>query len=361
MPVPVPLLSKPLAHPVFKPSQTGGNPGNAKHSVFQHLSHTLPISPIGRPPSFGTREEWINSLPPWRKSKPRGIWEDDARIGGARGELNFSEGFMEAPNASFVRGTHAHVRLPPLCTLQYSSFTSVSPETGLRQRCDEEADDEMSSDCSLMDQCHYDNESQWSASSPNERVEMVASEAQFGMVEDRPGWHRDDGVVFEEQVYEKGAFSPIYEDDSPQMLDGPDATSSPIGPTTPFGEFVDRVVAASQPYTSLEAFHVADDLVEHEGHYQYTDTAHGRYYQYPPYQDDVKELPPAPEPKVATPSTTISYKKLAEPLADWVATYVWKVCTTGMSLPSDLIVPRCVFVFQPFPYQAFTDNASQQL
>jgi hypothetical protein len=171
------------------------------------------------------------------------------------------------------------------------------------------------------------------------------SRPQFGVAEDRPGWHRDDGVVFEEQVYEKGAFSPIYEDDSPQMVDGPDIASSPIGPSTPFGEFVDRAVAASQSYASFEVFHVATDLVQHETGYQFTDNTHGQYYQYPPYQEEVNELPPASEPVVATRSTTISYKKLAEPLADWVATYVWKVCTTGMSLPSDLIVPMYALSF----------------
>jgi hypothetical protein len=32
------------------------------------------------------------------------------------------------------------------------------------------------------------------------------------------------------------------------------------------------------------------------------------------------------------PSATHSYKKVADPLAEWVAAYVWKVCTTGMSL-----------------------------
>jgi hypothetical protein len=164
----------------------------------------------------------------------------------------------------------------------------------------------------------------------DDRAEMTRG-PQFGVAEDRPGWHRDDGVVFEEQVYEKGAFSPIYEDDSPQMVDGPDVASSPIGPTTPFGEFVDRVVAASHSYTSLEVLHVAT-----EADYKLTETTHGHYYQYPPYHEEVKELPSVPEPVVAT---TVSNKKLAEPLADWVATYVWKVCTTGMSLPSDLIVP----------------------
>jgi hypothetical protein len=31
-------------------------------------------------------------------------------------------------------------------------------------------------------------------------------------------------------------------------------------------------------------------------------------------------------------SATRSCKKVADPLAEWVATYIWKVCMTGMSL-----------------------------
>jgi hypothetical protein len=35
---------------------------------------------------------------------------------------------------------------------------------------------------------------------------------------------------------------------------------------------------------------------------------------------------------VPMPSATLSYKKVADPLAEWVATFVWNVCTTGMCL-----------------------------
>jgi hypothetical protein len=48
---------------------------------------------------------------------------------------------------------------------------------------------------------------------------------------------------------------------------------------------------------------------------------------------------PAPEPVIA-PTATTAYKRLAEPLADWVANYVWKVCTTGTNLP----LSRSVYV-----------------
>lgn len=332
MPVPVPRFSKAPAHPVYKARQAGEDADRAKASALQQLTHTLPPS-AGPPPSFGTREEWINSLPSWRKLKPRRIWDEDARAGEGRGENNFTEGLTGAGNAPVIKGAHAQACIPPLYTLfQNPSLTPVSPQRG-----GEDADDEMSSDCSVMDQGQYDNESQWSASSPittNDAMDVAEDgELQCGPVEDdRPGWHRDDGAVFEEAHYERGVFSPIYEDESPEMIRGPDVSSSPVGPATPFGDFVDRAVAAAETYTSLEGL---PDIVEHDSQYRPVDD---QYYQYP----DIKEPPPASEP-VTTPSSTTNYKKLAEPLSEWVATYVWKMCTTGVSLPSEFAAPMYAF------------------
>ena len=347
MPVPVPRHIRPPAHPVHK---RGNDIDNAKSSVFQQLTHTLPVSPSGPPPSFGTREEWINSLPSWRKLKPRRIWEDDnARIGEGRGELNFPEGLTVAANASVIKGTHAQACIPPLFTLvRNSSLAPVVPQTDMLQGCDEDADDEMSSDYSVMGHGQYENESQWSASSPTAKVdnEMDMTVApQYDMEEDRPGWHRDDCAVFEEQVYQRGAFSPIFEDDddSPQMVDGPDVASSPLGPATPFGEFVDRAVAAAEPYPSLGGLHPAADIVEHTSQYQSVDGVVGVYHERQTSQDESKAVASALDPAATISSTTVSYKKFAEPLADWVALYVWKMCTTGMGLLSEFTPVKYVF------------------
>jgi hypothetical protein len=337
MPVPVPRQSKLPAHRVHKC-------GNDTAKSFQQLTHTLPISPTGPPPSFGTREEWINSLPSWRKLKPRRIWEDDnIRVGEGRGEHNFPEGLTGAANASVIKGTHAQASMPPLFTLlQSSSLVPVAPQADMLGGCDEDADDEMSSDCSAFDQRRYDNESQWSAGSPAANVdeEMDGADAtQYGVEEDRPGWHRDDGVIFDEQPYERGAFSPVYEDDSPQMVDGPDVASSPIGPATPFGEFVDRAVATAEAYTSLEPTHSGTHPAQYESQHQFSDDVSG---QCQAYQEELKVAAPILEP-ATIPSSTVNYKKLASPLADWVASYVWKVCTTGMSLPSEFVTDKYVF------------------
>lgn len=269
--------------------------------------------------------------------KPRRIWEDDnTRVGEGRGEQKFPEGLPGAGHASVIKGTHPQAGIPPLCTLlQNSGFAPVAPLVDMRQGCDDDADDEMSSDCSGMDQHPCDNESRWSASSPAATVD-AADVSQYSVAEDRPGWHRDDGIVFEAQQYERGAFSPVYEDDSPQMIDGPDVTSSPIGPATPFGEFVDRAVATADSYTSLDG---SNDLPRSESPYHFADDIRGQYQE---CEDKVAAPMLGP---VVVPSTPINYKKLAEPLADWVASYVWKMCTTGMSLPSEFVLNGYVLHF----------------
>jgi hypothetical protein len=43
-------------------------------------------------------------------------------------------------------------------------------------------------------------------------------------------------------------------------------------------------------------------------------------------------------------SATRSCKKVADPLAEWVATYIWKVCMTGMSLHTQYTYVRLASV-----------------
>jgi len=330
MPVPVPRLSKPLAHPVIKRHRLA-DPDHI--NSFQNLTRTLPVSPTGPPPSFGTREQWINSLPSWRRTKPRRIWEDDSRFAEGCDGQGFQQGLIVADNASVIKGARAQACIPPLFTLfQDPSLSVVSPATHFRQGCDGDADDEMSSDCSVLDQGQYDNESQWTASSPVRCEVGMDVEVHTELV-----WgHTDPAVVYHEQLYERGAFTPIFEDESGVQ----DVASSPMEPepVTPFGDFVDRAVAADA-HVGHDNGYVAVGPGLPEPHYDYHDKFCGPqcYLAQPcvPFTEQVKEAPapaPAPEP-VITPSATAAYKRLAEPLADWVANYVWKFCTTGTNLP----------------------------
>ncbi|KAJ6627556.1 hypothetical protein B0H10DRAFT_2173623 [Mycena sp. CBHHK59/15] len=311
MPVPVPCHSKPLAHPVIKKN----NCGHGQTNPFQSLTCTLPVSPPGPPPSFGTREEWINSLPSWRRTKPRRIWEEDSRFTSQRAEQDFYSGLAAADtNASAIKGSRAEACIPPMYTLL---------RTDLPLGSDGDADDEMSSDYSALDRVPCDNDSQWSNSSLGMEVDY---QSQLDISTSSPA---SDLANYDEQVYERGAFTPVFEDESPGVCSGPDVGSSPLGPVTPFGEYVDRAVAA-EPYTKYD-----ESLsVKSQGSRQEHCGSGCQSYDTSAYQfaDQTKEQAPAPE--VVTPSATSGYRKLAEPLSDWVANYVWKACSTGFSLPS---------------------------
>ncbi|KAJ7667733.1 hypothetical protein DFH06DRAFT_1267857 [Mycena polygramma] len=284
MPVPVPRLSKPSAHPVNKKSASGANP-------FQSLTCSLPVSPPGPPPSFGTREEWINSLPTWRRTKPRRIWEEDSRR--AEQERDFYAGLAVAhSNASAIKGSRAEACIPPLYTL-------FAPDRPLGS--DGDADDEMSSDYSALDRVPCDSDSQWSTSSLGMDIDY---QSQLDISTSSPA---SDLPNYDEQVYERGAFTPVFEDQSPGVYSGPDVGSSPVGPVTPFGDFVDRAVEAESAAQQCGSAPQSYDAVE-----------------FHPYVDRPKEDAPASTTEVVTPSATSGYRKLAEPLADWVANYVWK-------------------------------------
>jgi len=303
MPVPVPHRPKQVAHPVIKTAYCGD-------SHIPNLAHTLPTTPIGPPPSFGTREQWISSLPSWRRTKPRRIWEDDSRLPDQRVKQDFRWGLTAAGNATVIKGTHADACIPPFSTL-------------LQAPGQPPAEIEMASDRLAIDH------RQWSAGMPARTRDDIM------VVEDdsRDIYPRGvviTGSIYNEQGYERGAFTPIFEDQSPGMaVQGVD--SSPLEPITPFGDFVDRAVATAQSDTGYLAL-VGNPVPES------ADICGPRYYQaassYHIVPEQPKEPAPAPAPEVVTPSATSGYKKLAEPLSDWFANYVWKVCTTGLSLPS---------------------------
>ncbi|KAJ7591323.1 hypothetical protein C8J56DRAFT_559607 [Mycena floridula] len=265
MPVPVPRISdSTAAHPVFKKSIDK----NGQLNPFQNLTRTLPVSPTGPPPSFGTREQWINSLPSWRRTKPRRIWEDDSRLLAAQ---DFQQGLAFAANASAIKGLRAQACGPAL------SEALVA---------DGDADDEMS---------------------PIDNGEM--------------------DIVYEN--YERGVFSPVYEDGSPTDACGHEASSSPLEPATPFGDFVDRAVAAAQvciPYND-NSYAILMDKASPQCCYP-------AFSMVEPARESVTA--PAP-PAEVTPTATSGYKKLAGPLSEWVANYVWKACTTSdLNLPPSL-------------------------
>lgn len=334
MPVPVPYYHKQPAHPVIKINQSAV--ADPRSSGFQHLTHSLPLPPSGPPPSFATREEWISSLPSWRRNKPRRIWEEDFAHPHDLSRPGFEEGLTVAENAAVIKGALAQARIPPISTL-LSSAGYASCTTEMYPRSPEEEVNMYSA------RWHCDDVSRSTEVSP-------ATSAEYDMLVDYPDTHYEDygtntpssygaAGMYTSEEYDRGAFSPVFEDMSPDGIPVADRASSPMGPNTPFADYVDSAFAAAPFVPAYGCSHSASASCEVR-HVQ--DQCCGAQCQQCQYgQPEQPVAPPAPEP-VVTPTATAAYKKLAEPLSDWIATYVWKVCTTGMSLPAEYAQPMYV-------------------
>jgi hypothetical protein len=59
------------------------------------------------------------------------------------------------------------------------------------------------------------------------------------------------------------------------------------------------------------------------------------------------------------PSATISYKKVADPLAEWVATFVWNVCTTGTCLDTYSTYVHATSIPSYLPYIIHRHSSTQ--
>ncbi|KZT12540.1 uncharacterized protein LAESUDRAFT_640316 [Laetiporus sulphureus 93-53] len=346
MPVPVSLCSKQPAHPVIKINQSVQP--SQQPSVFQHLTHTLPRPPRGPPPAFASREEWISSLPSWRRNKPRRIWEEDPSHYYNSGRQGFEEGLAVAGNATVIKGTPAQACIPPVSPLIAGATgrPPSSPSADMHTARDGDIDYGMSIYSAREYSWQCDDRSQTSNVSPitnaeydDMDVERSSEKAMSyqGYDTDTPdSFCRDESsAAYSAGLYEHGTFSPVLDDMSPEPIN---PGFSPIGPATPFADYVDKAVAA-QYHPAFEFAHPID--VTRDVSYMYTDEGcSGHCHQCQTYGPVMEALPaPAPEP-VVTPTATAAYKKLAEPLSAWLASYVWKVCTTGMSLPSAYAQPR---------------------
>lgn len=327
MPVPVPHYSRPPAHPVIKQDRHSGDLNISRLSAFPNLTQSLPLPPPGPPPSFGTREEWISSLPLWRRNKPRRIWEEeDSRLPSRPDMQGFSNGLIRAGNAQIIKGNRAQACIPPLLTLFQAEQICHSQHS---QEPDEDADDEIGS--VTLD---YDVESQWSGgTSHSEDATTMEIDSACGHYSlptiERGALHASDTFPqHRPQSQFDDSFSPASEGVSPGPVADEDPASSPLGPITPFGVFVDRAVAASHfpgvPRVTTTTFN------HHSFQYGVPQITAPLQYEVTGRQPeggvhvapDVIPMPPA----------TLSYKRVADPLAEWVATFIWKVCTTGMSL-----------------------------
>ncbi|EPT03706.1 hypothetical protein FOMPIDRAFT_1028558 [Fomitopsis schrenkii] len=347
MPVPVPYYHKQPAHPVIKINQSAAD---SRSSGFQHLTHSLPLPPSGPPPSFATREEWISSLPSWRRNKPRRIWEEDFAYPNDSSRQGFEEGLTVADNAAVIKGALAQARIPPISTL-LASAGHASRATEMYARSPQE---DINMYSARVHGWHNDDVSHATEVSP-------ATSAEYDILVDYPDTHYEDyetntpgsygaagtaGMYASSEEYDRGAFSPVFEDMSPDGVPVADRASSPMGPNTPFADYVDSAFAAA-PF--VPTYRCSQPVgTSREVRFAYQDQCCGaQCQQCQAYgQQEQPVAPPAPEP-VVTPTATAAYKKLAEPLSDWIATYVWKVCTTGMTLPAEYAQPMAFIKHYP--------------
>jgi hypothetical protein len=238
--------------------------------------------------------------------------------------LGFRTGLTNAENAFVIKGQRAQACIPPQIAFIDPRLAPVPLGFNAHQDMDDDA----------YELDAFDIESQWSAHSPRSDANIM----------DVDNSYRHPGMVAQSHVaaaypadpaarYDRGAFTPVFEETSPDRDDRPDLGSSPLGPVTPFGEFVDRVVATvGYDRNQFPSAHVAALPT----YIAKTDSS----YTLPPFELP-QELAPAPE-TVSAPSSTLAYKIIADPLADWMAMYVWKACTVGQSLPQKYMPRRCV-------------------
>lgn len=342
MPVPVPVYTKQAAHPVIKinhPLQ----PDN-KSSVFQHLTHSLPLPPQGPPPSFATREEWISSLPSWRRNKPRRVWEDDSTRPHALPQ-GFNEGLTAADNVSVIKGELAQACIPPICSIQpqpqaygimYPPPEEMDGYSTAMQEWRSNDDACVASFCAVEGKQH----DRMTLDSPSDAMDCgIGGIARAYSI---PNSATD-------SCYERGVFSPVLEDCSPEVpgsfspeaADGAEPGSSPIGPATPFTQYVENAIAAEAQL--IPAFQRNRQVeVAQAAAYAAPDGYHASCHQCRTYpaEQPVQQVPVVDS--VVAPVATAAYKKLAAPLSEWIVGYVWKVCTTGLRLSPEYAQPTSV-------------------
>jgi len=333
MPVPVPQYFRPPAHPVFKQDRYTGDPNYPQPSAFPNLITSIPLPLPVPPPSFGTREEWISSLPLWRRNKPRRIWEEgDSRLAADSDMQDFPSGLIRAGNAQIIKGDRAQACIPPLLTL-YQAEQPHHPQH--LQEFEEDVDD---IDSGTLD---YEIESQWSGgtSRSEDLVEMEIDptcDHQFVSTFEHGAYRVSTTDVFLRQhgPHFDDSYSP--EDASSEPIADEDPASSPLGPITPFGVFVDRAVAASDFSDGPKVAILPTPFNHNAIQYGVPPLATALPYEAPDEEPPTSDIIPVP-------TATLSYKKVADPLAEWVATFVWKVCTTGMCLRTQYRYVHAVF------------------
>ncbi|KAF8528987.1 hypothetical protein BU17DRAFT_80138 [Hysterangium stoloniferum] len=327
MPVLVP--PKPPSHPVIKPLSinTADASRLAKQSTLHHLLSSLPEPPVGPPPAFTNRETWIKSLPPSRRYKlrqdalasdniandpsPR-VQANDATSPNSR-PLSMNSMLSPTSCDTLVAPSHdasgtisaANTNKAAHAPLSNGKPWPPSPPRAIKQAI--EADERRKS-MDGISTCDSGRDADDELSE-----EWTEDEAFFA----GPAIHRQAPTrrkpTTEGEVHEKtkcGAFEPVIESD----FDGD-------VPLPPFdGSIGVDVTSHCQD---------AQPALQHNSQTLETNASNA--------DRRVRKLP-SPIPTTITPTDMVVYKKrIAEPMSVWVADYIWKVVTHGMSLPPEFV------------------------
>ena len=305
MPVPVPRINRPTAYPVIK-----HNPAQTKAI---HITSAAP-------------NRLQSSLPSWRRKSRHPGWQETLPPPTQYSVQGFYEGLTAADNASVIKGAHAEACIPPKYKSNFLSQMSMdTPPSDGQSNWEVDGDYAMSSHrLSPTDQTQFHDSSSWDS---NHSINYQNCSL---LREDRSCYLNHpssfEAAADTAAVLDRLSHLPI--SPKPDSSSGHDSGSSPIEPVTPFGEFIDRAVAAAQYPISDDGYPDSTDV-----HECYQDTQ-AVLNACQPVFPSIAEPPPKQESVVdtVTPSA-VGFKKLSGPLADWVANYVWKACTTGLSLP----------------------------
>jgi len=295
MPVPVPPYSRPPAHTADKPKR-----------------HSDPTRYTSLPASYS-----LNSLNTQRpvSHRPRRIWEEEFTA-----QLGFPQGLTTAANAGVIKGARAQACLPPMASLAHRNRPYVHNRR--------HSSGDMVTNLSVFSSSASTFFT--ADSSPTQTYRATRSHAEDGDTMNVSPIENYDNFF----ARNFGAFSPLVEDPSPDAHQY-DPCSSPIGPVTPtpFGDFIDRAITSNYVEPTIDPTY--PDL----GRQSYN-AYHGN--QQPQYgQPASKQSPRKQVPTVAAPppTATTEYKKLVDPLSEWLGCYVWRVCSTGTGLPSNFARP----------------------
>lgn len=296
MPVPVPPYSRPPAHPADKLKR-----------------HSDPTRYTSLQSSYS-----LGSLDTQRtvSHRPHRIWEEEP----LNSQLGFPQGLTTAANAGVIKGARAQACLPPATSLVRRS----QPHAHYRRHSSGNMVTSLSAFTSLASSFFTAD------SSPPQTHRPTPPRTEDGtgdMMNVSPIENFD--KIFARNF---GAFSPLLEDPSPDA-NRCDSGPSPIGPITPtpFGEFIDRAITSSCIEPAIDQTYSRSYNTYHGNQQQHNQVNYIVSKQSPRKQAPAVAAPP--------PTATTEYKKLADPLSEWLACYVWRVCSTGAGLPSHFVRP----------------------